>query len=118
MAKKVAAGTKRQRAIGDEHKAALAEGREQGRVVRQYLEALEAHRPKRGRRRTPESISTRLAAIEEEVASADPLSRVHLVQERMDLEADLATAAGEEDGLEELEAGFIEVAGAYGERRA
>ena len=28
----------------DEHKAALAEGREQGRVVRRYLEALADHR--------------------------------------------------------------------------
>jgi hypothetical protein len=117
MAKKVAARMKRQRSMTEEHKAALAAGREQGRVVRQYLEALESHRPKRGRRRTPESISTRLAAIEEQLASADPLSRVHLVQERMDFEAELATAGGDEDGLEELEASFIEVAAAYGERK-
>ncbi len=117
MAKKSGAAAKRQRAMSDEHKAALAEGREQGRVVRRYLEALESNRPKRGRRRTPESISTRLATIEEQLASADPLSRVHLLQERMDLEQELATSGGDGEELEELEAGFIEVAAAYGERK-
>ncbi len=39
-----------------EHKAALAKGREEGRAVRRYLEALEEQRPRRGRKRTPESI--------------------------------------------------------------
>jgi hypothetical protein len=72
MAKKAATATKRQRAISEEHKAALAEGREQGRVVRRYLEALGSQRPKWRRRPTPESISARLAAIEEELGSADP----------------------------------------------
>src|SRR5437868_3312257 len=71
------------------HKQALAEGREQGRAVRRYLEALEAHKPKRGRKRTPESIKKRLAAIEQQITAADPLSRLQLVQERMDLEREL-----------------------------
>ena len=51
--------------MSDSHKAALAEGREQGRAVRRYLEALEAHKPKRGRKRTPDSVQKRLAAIDE-----------------------------------------------------
>ena len=55
--------------MSDTHKAALAEGREQGRAVRRYLEALEAHKPRRGRKRTPESMEKRLAAIEDDVAS-------------------------------------------------
>ena len=117
MAKKVAAASKRQRRMSDEHKAALAEGREQGRVVRRYLEALLSHRPRRGRRRTPDSITKRLAAIDEQLPGTDPLSRLHLVQERMDLERELAAADGNADELEELEAAFIEVAAAYGERR-
>ena len=51
------AKTKRTRSpMSDSHKAALAEGREQGRAVRRYLEALEAHKLKRGRKRTQESI--------------------------------------------------------------
>ena len=117
MAKKAAATSKRQRTMSDEHKAALAEGREQGRVVRRYLEALESHRPKRGRPRTPESVANRIAAIDEQLAGPDPLSRLHLTQERMDLEQELASA-GEDDGdMEALEAAFIEVAAAYGERK-
>ncbi len=117
MAKKAAAVKKRQRTMSDEHKAALAEGREQGRVVRQYLEALESHRPKRGRKRTPDSIAKRLAAIDEQLAAADPLNRLHLVQERLDLERELA--ASEDDGadLEGLEAAFVNVAAEYGQRK-
>ena len=117
MAKKAAAVTKRQRTMSDEHKAALAEGREQGRVVRRYLEALETHRPKRGRKRTQESIAKRLAAIDEQVGTADALSRLHLAQERMDLELELAAGRGDGAELEELEADFIEVAADYGERK-
>ncbi len=62
------------------HKDALAIGREEGRAVRRYLEALEAHKPKRGRKRSPESIQKRLDQIDDKVDYSDPLSRVHLVQ--------------------------------------
>ena len=117
MAKKAAAATTRQRTMSDEHKAALAEGREQGRVVRHYLEALESHRPKRGRKRTPESITKRLAAIDEQLGTADPLNRLHLVQERLDLERELASSGGDGADLDELEAAFTEIAAAYGERK-
>ena len=98
------------------HKAALAEGREQGRAVRRYLEALEAHRPKRGRKRTPESIKKRLAAIEERLADADPLARLQLVQERMDLQKELARAGRKVD-LSGLEKEFAAAAGPYGKRK-
>ena len=117
MAKKAAAPKKRQRTMSDDHKAALAEGREQGRVVRRYLEALESHRPKRGRKRTPESITKRLAAIDDQLTTADPLHRLHLVQERLDLERELAASGGDDADLDELEAAFTEVAAAYGERK-
>src|SRR3546814_4180903 len=59
-------------------RSALAEGRDQGRAVRRYLEALEAHKPRRGRKRTPDSIKRRLTAVDTEYASADPLKRLHL----------------------------------------
>jgi hypothetical protein len=88
------------------HKAALAEGREQGRAVRRYLEALEAHKPKRGRKRTPEAVERRLNAIEDKLPSADPLTRLQLVQERMNLQRELA-AGDNAVNLEQLEAGFI-----------
>jgi hypothetical protein len=98
------------------HKQALAEGREQGRAVRRYLEALEAHKPKRGRKRTPESIQKRLATIEERVGSADPLSRLQLVQERMDLQRELAAGQQKVD-LSGLEKDFVGAAKAYAERK-
>ena len=47
-----------------EHKAALAKGRAEGRIVREYLEGLRATKPKRGRKRTPETITKRLDAID------------------------------------------------------
>ena len=100
----------------DEHKAALAEGRAQGRAIRDYLEALDAHKPKRGRKRTPDSIKKRLAKIDIEIEESDPMRRVVLVQERIDLVAELATAEGGVD-LTELEAGFVEHAADYSDRK-
>jgi hypothetical protein len=102
--------------MSDSHKAALAEGREQGRAVRRYLEALEAHKPKRGRKRTQESIEKRLAAIEEQLPDADPLTRLHLVQERMNLQNELAAGDNSVD-LAGLEEGFVEAASPYGQRK-
>ncbi len=102
--------------MSDEHKAALAEGREQGRAVRRYLEALETTRPRRGRKRTPERMEKRLAAIDVALATADPLSRVQLVQERFDLEAHLARGETQVD-LASVEAGFVEAAATYGQRK-
>jgi hypothetical protein len=99
------------------HKAALAEGREQGRIVRQYLEAIQAYKPKRGRKRTPESIKKRLAAIDEKLATADALTKVHLIQERMNLQRELETMTGKRVNIDALEADFVKVAKAYGERK-
>ena len=102
--------------MSDSHKAALAEGREQGRAVRRYLEALEAHKPKRGRKRTPDSVKRRLDSIDERLAEADPLTRLHLVQERMDLENELASTEGSVD-LAALEEEFVASAAPYGRRK-
>ena len=117
VAKKSAApAEKAPRSMSDAHKEALAEGREQGRAVRRYLEALEANKPRRGRKRTPEGIQRRLAAIEERLASADALSRLHLAQERMDLEAELVASSDGVD-LGALEAAFVKAAGPYSQRK-
>jgi hypothetical protein len=102
--------------MSDAHKAALAEGREQGRAVRRYLEAIEAHKPRRGRKRTTESMQKRLASIEERLADADPLTRLHLVQERMDLERELSTSDNGVN-LQELEDAFVAAAEPYGRRK-
>lgn len=102
----------------DEHKKALAEGRAQGRSVKQYLDALEENKPKRGRKRTPESIKKRLAAIEDQLASASSLKRLNLLQERSDLSEELERETSEDKvDLSELEGEFVKVAKDYGERK-
>jgi len=100
----------------DEHKAALAEGRTQGRAVRNYLDALEATKPKRGRKRTSESIKKRLATIESELAATDPLKALNLRQERRNLQAELAGMDDKVD-LAEVEKAFVAAAKGYGQRR-
>jgi hypothetical protein len=98
------------------HKEALAAGREQGRAVRLYLEAIDANKPKRGRQRTPETIKKRLDDIEARIQSADALTRLQLVQERINLQHELSTKSGTVD-LSAIEADFVKVAGDYGRRK-
>jgi hypothetical protein len=100
----------------DEHKAALAAGRAEGRAVRAYLEALDQHRPKRGRKRTPDSVNARLAKIDTELVSADPMTRLSLVQERLDLLTELESLTTTVD-LTALESDFVKSAKGYGERK-
>jgi len=99
-----------------EHKAAMAVGRNESRAVRGYLEALEAHRPKRGRKRTPESVERRLEAIDSEMEEADPITRVNLVQERLNLLSELESLTAGTD-ISELEDAFVEAAKGYSDRR-
>jgi hypothetical protein len=98
------------------HKAALAQGRDEGRAIRAYLEAAEAHAPKRGRKRTPESIAKRLDVIDAAFPDADALTRLNLIQERLDLRAELARL-GESGNLAALEAGFVAAAKGYSDRK-
>jgi hypothetical protein len=98
------------------HKAALAQGREEGRIVRSYLDALEEAKPRRGRKRTPDSIKRRLVAIDGEIDGAGTLHRLHLIQERTDLEDELQADVTPVD-IEGLQKGFVKVAASYGERK-
>jgi hypothetical protein len=100
------------RTMSDEHKAALAKGRAEGRIVRDYLEGLRATKPKRGRKRTSETVQKRLDAIESELAEASPMDELLLVQERRDLEAEIEAMSNTID-MESLEAAFVEVANGY-----
>lgn len=102
--------------MSDDHKEALAEGRQQGRAVREYLEALEQHKPRRGRKRTPESIERQLAKIEGELASADPMKKLLLIQDRIDLTSELSSF-GETVDITALEDAFVGSAAAYSERK-
>lgn len=107
---------KAKRQMTDEHKAALAEGRAEGRAVKAYLEALDTNRPKRGRKRTPDSIKKRLDAIESELADASPISRLQLIQERMDLGKELATLDTKVD-MSAVEAAFVKTGATYAGRK-
>ncbi len=82
-----------------DRKAALAAGRAEGRTAR-------------GRRRTPESIQARLDAIDADIATADPVARLTLIQERRDLQAELNATTATVD-IEALEKSFDKVAKSY-----
>lgn len=84
--------------------------------MRAYLEALEGSKPKRGRKRTPETITKRLAAIEADIPTADPIKRLQLIQERIDLHAELDTKDNTVD-LEALDKEFTAAAKPYSERK-
>ena len=99
-----------------EHKQALAEGRELGRGVKNYLEALESNRPRRGRQRTPDSIKKRLATIQSQLPDSPPLQRLQLVQEELDLQQELERLQAKVD-LSGLERDFVRVAKPYSERK-
>jgi hypothetical protein len=99
------------------HKDAMAAGRAEGRVVKTYLDALQAHRPRRGRQRTPDSIRKRLAVITTELEEATSLQQLQLLQERRDLEAELEAKSGAAPDLSALEAEFATVAKAYAARK-
>jgi hypothetical protein len=98
------------------HKAALAAGRNGSRIVKNYLDALDSNRPKRGRKRTPASIQQRLGEIDARLADADPLSRLNLYQERMNLHTELEAMEAKVD-LTALEDDFVSVAYEYSSRR-
>jgi hypothetical protein len=102
--------------MSDDHKAALAQGRAEGRVVRRYLETLRTAKPARGPKRTAESITKRLAAIDEQLLTADAMTELKLVQQRRDLSTELARLGDQvDDGTSEAD--FIAVAKAYSERQ-
>ena len=102
--------------MSDDHKAALAAGRSESNAVRAYLDALEAHKPRRGRRRTPESLQAQLARIDEKIETATSLDGLLLLQQRRDLEAELESLSSDSD-LSTLEEGFVAVAASYAERK-
>jgi len=102
--------------MSDDHKAALAQGRSEGRAVREYLDALRVSKPKRGRKRTPDSIKRRLAAIDAALESADPLGELRLIQERRNLVVEMETL-GDEVDLRAIEDAFVNVAASYSGRQ-
>lgn len=103
--------------MSETHKEALAEGRNHARIVGRYLDALEANKPKRGRKRTPDSVKKRLAAVATELKDSGGLTRLNLLQERRDLEVELATMQAGTPDLSGLEKEFVKVGKDYSTKK-
>lgn len=93
----------------------MAAGRVEGKAVRAYLEALRANKPKRGRKRTADSIRKQIEAINDKLESADAVSELKMISDRMHLQDELA-GIGTTVDVGALEAAFVKVAKQYGER--
>ena len=117
VTKKAATKKPAQRTMTADHKAKLAQGRNESRVVSRYLDALAAGKGKRGRKRTPESINMQITRIDKDLATATPIRRLELVQRRFDLAAERDRLATRVD-LEGLEKEFVKVAKSYAQRNS
>jgi hypothetical protein len=107
----------KKRTMSDAHKNALAEGRNYAKVVGRYLDALEANKPKRGRKRTADSVKKRLTAVETELKDAGGIQRLSLLQERRNLEVELAGRQASGGDIAVLERDFVKVAKPYAQRK-
>ncbi len=104
------------RKMSDEHKQALAKGREEGRAVREYLAALDAEK-RPGRRLDRDTVEERISSVQARIdEEPDPAKRVELIQRRLDLEGRLIDLQDAPD-LEALEAAFIKAAPDYSKRK-
>ena len=106
------------REMTSEHKAAIQAGRIEAAAVGDYLEALEAHRPRPGRKQTPETLNAKLAEIDAalSVPTIKPINRLLLLQERHEVEQTLANLQEQPD-MESIEAEFVKYAHSYAERK-
>ena len=102
--------------FSNEKKSTLSEGREQSKIVRRYLEAIEISKPKRGRKRTLESITRQLNSIDTVIKNTHPLNRLHLTQKKIELTQELERLKNGPD-IGELESEFIGVAQEYSKRK-
>jgi hypothetical protein len=111
-----ASGRRGPRALSAEHKAQMARGRDEARIVRAYLDAIDNGAKRPGRRRSPEAINKQIAQVDALLRDAHGIDRLNLVKQRRDLEAARAEIAPVSDhgGLER---DFVRVARSYGERR-
>src|SRR4051812_25919772 len=104
------------KAMSPSHKAALSQGREASRHVRAYLDALEQHRPKRGRKLDPASVKKRIALIDQNLKNAGGFERLNLLADKEALAGKLAGDDVKVD-LTALRKNFVANAKVYGERK-
>jgi hypothetical protein len=106
----------KKRTMSESHKAALAVGRNESRAVSRYLQALEAQRPKRGRKRSIDNVKARLEKIDRDLPTTDPLNALNMRQERVNLQREINAAEAKVD-LRRLEDEFVKAAPGYSERK-
>lgn len=104
------------RPMSDEHKAALAKGRAESRIVKEYLEGLRATKPRRGRKRTADTVRKQLAELDRNIEDAGPLDELLMTQKRRDLEAELEAMSASVD-MKALEDAFVGVAASYSQSK-
>src|ERR1700691_6149411 len=115
VAKKQAPKKSAKRTMSADHKAKLAQGRNESRIVSKYLDALAAGKGKRGRKRTPESINIQIARIDKALAAASPIQKLELTQKRYDLVAEHTRLTSRVD-LTSVEKDFVKVAKSFANR--
>ncbi len=113
--KKVVKKAPVKRAMSADHKQKLAQGRNESRVVSRYLEAVVAGKGKRGRKRTPESISLQITRIDKEIQAASAIRKLELTQRRADLVLEKERLLARVD-LTSVEKDFVKVAKSYAAR--
>lgn len=99
------------------HKKALASGREESNAIRAYLDALDAHKPRRGRKVTPDDLRNRIEKLTKEASGAKASQRLLLVQDRLDLEERLEEAENSSFDITDLQERFVQYALGYAERK-
>ena len=101
--------------MSDEHKAALAQGRQEARSIKAYLGAVGGR--KRGRPVTRESLLARIERLDGQISSeTNLLKALDHRQARIDAEQRLAAIEDPVD-LDALEAEFVAHAAAYSDRK-
>ncbi len=86
-------------------------------IVRQYLKVLQEEKPRRGRRKTVESLQRRIDYIRANLADANPLTRVHLHQELIDCKKEIEQLKAK-NKTSTLEKDFIQIAKSYSMRKS
>lgn len=92
----------------------MGRGRKASSAVSAYLEALEQHKPKRGRRVSAEELEQRIERAKDTAANnPSALQRLNATQELIDLERRLAEARAPKLDISALEKGFVEYGASY-----
>ena len=104
------------KSMSKEHKAALAQGRQDSAAVRTYLAALEQGK-QRGRKVDAKTLKSRLDQLNTRIGNeTNPARRVELIQQRHDLESRLNSMSEQQDHAK-LESQFVKALKGYSARK-